>query len=212
MGKPIFLKNGTKFGKLTVLKLDYLQEYQNPTNKRKHLKKYYLCQCDCGNIVSVYQGRFISGHTTSCGCKTLKHGQWKSRLYNIWRGIKKRCYDKKNKSYKYYGAKSISMYENWINNFKSFYDWAVNNGYREDLTIDRIDNNGNYEPSNCRWVDNKTQANNKGNNRLITFNNKTHTITEWAKILNIPRHRIYYKLYKNLPISDIFQNFKGELC
>lgn len=212
MGKSILLTKGMKFGKLTVLELECLKEYVNPTNKKKYFKKYYTCKCDCGNLTTVYQGQLISGHTTSCGCKTLKHGQWKSRLYNIWRGIKKRCYDKKNKSYKYYGAKNITMHYEWINDFKAFFDWSISNGYKDNLSIERIDVNGNYEPSNCKWIPIGEQANNKTNNRLISYNNITHNVTEWADILKIPRHRIYQRIYKGLPLDDIFKNIKGEIC
>ena len=209
MGKAFLLESGSKFGKLTVIKLDYMKLYKNP-NGKSHYKKYYLCQCECGNTVSVYQGKLVSGHTTSCGCKIFKHGQWKSRLYNIWRGIKKRCYDKKNKSFKYYGAKNITISPIWKDNFKSFYDWAMDNGYQEDLTIDRIDNNGNYEPSNCRWKTSKEQANNRTTCRYLTYNGETHTVTEWAEITNIPRHRIYCRLNANKPLNEVFKELASR--
>lgn len=100
-------------------------------------------------------------------------------IFNSWRGMKERCYNKKNSHYKIYGGKGIEVCEEW-QIFKNFESWALQNGYKDGLSIDRIDNNGNYEPSNCRWADNKTQANNKTSNTRITINGTTKTIAEWS--------------------------------
>ncbi len=156
MGKLINLV-GQKFNKLTVIERDYSQ------NKRP----YWLCKCDCGNIVSVRGDLLRSGNTKACGCLYKKHGQAthtnRSRLYNIYHGMKKRCYNKKCNDYKYYGGRGIKICDEWLlpNGFIRFYNWAVNNGYSDSPTIDRVDVNGNYEPSNCRWVDMKTQLKNR---------------------------------------------------
>lgn len=200
MGKSFLLKSGQKFGKLTVLELAEKRLYINPQGK-KLFKKYYKCKCECGNEITVYQGQLTSGHTKSCGCITLKHGCWKSRLYNIWRGMLKRCYLATNKDYNRYGGRGITICEEWKNDFKTFYAWAMANGYKDDLSIDRINVNGNYQPDNCRWLTNKQQANNKRNNKLITYNGETHNITEWANILCIPRYLIYYRLKANWSIE-----------
>lgn len=116
----------------------------------------------------------------------FKHGKRHTRLYTIYANIKTRCYNKKNIRYKLYGARGITMCEEWKNDFQSFYDWSMANGYREDLTIDRIDNNGNYEPSNCRWVTWRGQQNNRRNNHLIEFNGHAHTMAEWSRLIGIP--------------------------
>lgn len=99
--------------------------------------------------------------------------------------MKKRCYLKSNHNYKHYGARGIIVCREWLNNPQSFYKWSMEHGYQDNLTIDRIDVNGNYEPSNCRWIDQKTQQNNKRNNKSITYNGVTKTMSEWAKYLNL---------------------------
>ena len=201
MGNPVLLKSGDKFGKLTVIELAETRLYVNPSG-RKHYKKYYRCKCECGNETLVYQGQLICGHTISCGCAQKKaKGLWKSRIYNIYRGILKRCYQPSQRSYKDYGGRGIIVCKEWKNNFLNFYEWAIQNGYSDNLTIDRIDVNGNYEPSNCRWISAKEQMRNRRINHYVTYNNETHCISEWAEILNIPKHRIYQRLHKNWSVG-----------
>ena len=115
-------------------------------------------------------------------CST--HGKTGTRIHDIWRSIKRRCYTKSHKEYERYGARGIKVCEEWVNSFQEFYNWAMANGYRDDLTIDRKDTNGNYEPSNCRWVTQKEQQNNRRNNHYITYNGKTQTAKQWAEELN----------------------------
>jgi len=117
--------------------------------------------------------------------KNFKHYLRYTRLYRIWNHIKDRCLNPNSDAFKHYGARNISICSEWKQDISAFYKWAIENGYNDNLTIDRIDNNGNYEPNNCRWVDIKTQANNKRNNHLITYNNETHTLAEWGRITNI---------------------------
>lgn len=188
---------GLKFGKLTVIKFDYYH-IQPSGNK----VPYWLCKCDCGNFKSVAKSHLLTGHTTSCGCfwkesikkKLTKHNQSHTRLHDIWMGILKRCYNPNAKRYKIYGAKGIRICDEWKNDFSCFYQWAIENGYKDNLTIDRIDNNKNYEPENCRWVDYKTQARNKSSNTLLTFNGETHCISEWAEITGISAFAISQRL------------------
>lgn len=110
----------------------------------------------------------------------------RTRLYNIWCNIKSRCYNKNNKDYVDYGNRGIKLCPEWVNSFIAFYDWSISHGYSDNLTIDRIDNNKGYSPDNCRWVDMKTQNNNTRHNHLLTFNGETHTMKEWAEIINVP--------------------------
>ena len=143
----------------------------------------------------------------SCGCLYETHGQAKgehTRLYNIYHGMKKRCYNLMSKSYKDYGGRGIKMCDEWLSDFVSFYKWAVANGYKDNLTIDRIDVNGNYEPSNCRWATVTEQANNKRNNRFIQYKEEKHTIAEWSKILKIKRETIRYRIKHNFPLEKVF--------
>lgn len=135
----------------------------------------------------------MSGHTRSCGCakgamiteSKITHNLSKIRIYRIYHEMIARCFDKKKAAFKDYGKRGITVCEEWRNDFKVFYNWAMANGYKEDLTIDRIDVNGNYEPDNCRWVSKKVQARNTRQNHLITYKGKTHCISEWAEIYGI---------------------------
>lgn len=185
---------GQRFGKLVALKI---------VGKTDKNNKKWLCKCDCGNEVVVRQGCLHAGITKSCGCmrketlskigrkygSNIVHGLHETRLYKTWQNMKNRCRNPRTKQYKDYGGRGIIVCAEW-QNFQPFYDWAMENGYKDNLTIDRINVNGNYEPSNCRWVTMKEQANNTRRNHFITINNETHTIAEWARIYNIKRETI----------------------
>ena len=134
--------------------------------------------------------------------KYIMHGKRKTRLYRIWANIKTRCYNERDPHFKRWGNRGITMCAEWKDNFQNFYDWSMSHGYSDDLTIDRIDNNGNYEPGNCRWITIKEQDRNKRTNHLITYNNKTYCIAEWAEITNINKSALWTRLFKfNLPIE-----------
>ena len=177
---------GQKFNRLTVIET---------AGKAKDGNYKWLCKCVCGKEVIVPSARLRKGENQSCGClnkeltkeRFTKHGKKNTRLYSIWCCMKSRCYNHKNTEYKNYGGRGIVVCEKWKNSFAAFYEWAIVNGYSDGLTIDRIDTNGNYEPSNCRWATNKEQANNRRTNNLITYNGETHTITEWAEKLGFKR-------------------------
>ncbi len=157
---------------------------------------YYLCKCDCGREFKTTTDRMYK--MKSCGCMkkkligiaNTKHGGSASRLYAVWSDMKARCYNPKNRSYKHYGARGIIVCPEWKNSFKAFMDWALENNYDEnadmgECTIDRIDPNGNYEPGNCRWANEKEQQNNRNNNIIIEYNGEKHTISEWSDITKI---------------------------
>lgn len=177
---------GQKFGCLTAL-------YRLHSYHKKGT--YWLCICECGNLVEVYLQNLQSGHTTSCGCLKVKHNKCDTRLYSILRGIKTRCYNKNVKEYKYYGKRGIAVCDEWLNDFNAFYDWAMENGYNDTLTIDRIDVDGNYSPDNCRWIPNKEQQQNKRKTKLYTINDITKTLAEWCEVYNINYNKVYNRVY-----------------
>lgn len=133
------------------------------------------------------------------------------RLYGIWKGIKVRTHNTHHKDYKYCGAKGITICDEWDKSYEAFKEWALNNGYRDDLTIDRIDNSGNYCPENCRWADLYTQANNKSNNHLITYNGKSQNMTQWAREIGVRRELIKDRLKSGWSVEDALTKRKCEL-
>ena len=161
----------------------------------------WLCECQCGNTIVTSGGHLRNGHTKSCGCLAKEvhltshktHGQRHTRLYRIWANMKGRCLNPNIKEYKWYGGKGVTVYREWLE-FKPFYDWAMSNGYRDDLTIDRIDNNGDYCPDNCRWITRAAQQSNRSNNRHLTYRGETNTVKGWAEKFGVE----YFKFYKQL--------------
>ena len=163
---------------------------------------YWECRCDCGNGTEVSTGNLKSGGTQSCGClikEILKkqqkpiHGMSKSRPYRIWTHMKERCENKKRKDYKNYGGRGIKVCDRWKGSFEFFWE-DMKEGYSDNLTIDRKNNNGNYEKFNCRWISQKEQGNNTRVNKLITYKGKTQTQSQWSDKLNIHRCLLAYRL------------------
>jgi hypothetical protein len=155
---------GKRFGKLIAIKKE----------KSESSRTRWLCKCDCGKEKIVRTEYLVRCRTKSCGCSSIEMqmetkghtGISKTRIYRIWLGMRKRCLNPKQK---YYGSKGITVCKEWDSSFNNFYKWSMQNGYNDKLTIDRIDGDGNYEPSNCRWTDFTTQSRNRG----MLSNNKT---------------------------------------
>lgn len=155
---------GYKFGKLTVVSLSHMVG--------KH--SYWNCICECGNKHTVRSDCLKNGVVKSCGClNTIDREKpdsiKKHKLYRVYWGMKQRCYNPNQKHYNRYGGRGITVCEEWKNDFQAFYDWSMSHGYKEGLTIDRIDNDGNYEPSNCRWVTQAEQNLNKTQRKSADF-------------------------------------------
>ena len=169
---------GQKFGKWLVLRLD-----KNKTTKHA---SYWLCQCECGNISSVFSGNLTRGHSKSCGCQRSEisaqqaqtHGESKTRLYTIWNDMKARCSRPGNRIYH---DRGITVCEEWYKSYEAFRDWAVSNGYDDELQIDRVDNNKGYFPDNCRWVTVMQNQNNRRDNVRIKYHGEIKTLKEWSR-------------------------------
>lgn len=198
MGKRIEVKQGDKYGRFTIV---------CEVEKRKS-QRYFKCKCDCGNERIVRFVALNSGESKSCGClrdeqnKTvnLKHGEYGTRLHSIWHSMLQRCLNPNSRAYKFYGKKGITVCEEW-RKYEAFSAWAKANGYREDLTIDRIKSARNYEPQNCRWATMNEQSRNKSNSKLITFKNETLCESDWADRIGISRQSLSKRL-KKLSIEE----------
>lgn len=206
--------SGQKFYRLTVI--DRAKEYVDTSGR--HRFKYY-CLCDCGQYTYVKPSELKSGKVKSCGClhrevaafcgkENTRHGGSRAnvpyeenRLYNIWRGMRQRCENPNKTSYKYWGGRGIRVCEEW-HDFEPFQKWALSNGYDGNLSIDRIDANGNYEPSNCRWCTKLEQNNNQRSNRFVEVDGVKHTIAEWSRISGIKYATITGRLDRGWEPAD----------
>lgn len=183
----------------------------------------FLFKCDCGKTVSRVGTVVKNGKCKDCGCISgkdkrnkskyinYKHGDYKSRLYSTWTSMLYRCSNKNLKCYKNYGGRGITVCEEW-KNYNTFKKWAIDNGYTDELTIDRINVNGNYCPENCRWVTMQVQCDNKRNSRFIYYKNLKHTSCEWERITNIPRLKIYnYAKRHNWTIDNLISKEEEKI-
>ena len=188
---------GKKYKMLTAIE---------PTDKRVDGSVVWKCRCDCGNIVEISRHNLVEGHRISCGCVKAgtTHGVSKYRIYRIYKGMKNRCYNTRLEAYSRYGARGIKLCDEWLLDFMSFYKWAMDNGYSDELTIDRIDNDRDYCPENCRWVSYKAQMNNKRNNVLYTWNGITKTLSQWIDILGVSPSLMHNRRYLH-PEYDLNQ-------
>lgn len=193
---------GQKFGRLTVIN----RGNNNPQGKPK-----WNCLCDCGCIKEFNPSSLLNGTCKSCGClqrelasiRMTKSGESRTRLYKIWNNMNLRCNKEKNKDYKDYGERGITVCEEW-KDFLQFKEWSINSGYQENLTIDRINVNGNYSPLNCKWSTRSEQSNNCRSCIFITRENKTKTITQWSKELGFKSGTILRRYHAGTPIENLF--------
>lgn len=184
---------GQVFNKLTILS-------EESTNK--HYKRRVKCKCECGETKVVLLSSLKNGHTKSCGCRRVtafrsvitKHGKSYSRIYGLWRGMIARCEYKKNISYNNYGGRGITVCDEW-KDFEKFLEWSLKNNYADNLSIDRIDSNKNYEPNNCRWVPISEQGKNKRDSIYISIDNVKMTLKDYCYAFEIS-YTCAYKRYK----------------
>lgn len=209
---------GKKFGRWTILEFDEVRNRQD----------YYICICDCGNKKSVNIYRLLYGTSKSCGCynrevhrelmikrngtdhPSYKHGGWKTRLFKIWDGIKYRCNCSTSKDYCRYGGRGIKICDEWLTDFVAFRDWALKNGYRDDLIIDREDNNGDYTPKNCRWVTYKESSRNTRTSCNYLYKGEHHTAQELADIAGLPLSTIKNRICWGWSLEKIMKTPKIE--
>ena len=198
---------GQTFGRLKPIKVDHI----------KNNRTYWLCKCDCGNEVVIVIQNLRNGHTKSCGCirmeksseRMIRHGIYRTRFYNIWKGMKQRCNNKNSPHYVWYGGRGITVCDRWykFENFKEdmyqSYLAHVEGFGEKNTTIERIDVNGNYEPNNCKWATIEEQANNTKSNHFIGVNGEQLTMKEAAKKYNIRYQTVYERLHSG---KDIFGN------
>lgn len=205
---------GKQFGMLKVVEFSHKEK-----NNSGNYKYYWVCECECGNIVTRRSDGLKSKKSVvSCGCYRKKvleqhnfkinnpkktHGQTKTRLYKIYAKMKERCYDPNYPERHLYGGRGIKICQEWLDSFENFRDWALANGYNDKLSIDRIDPNKDYEPSNCRWADTYQQANNKRNNIQLTYMGETLTLPQWARKLNLPYSTLADRLRKGKSVEEI---------
>ena len=191
---------GQTFGRLTVIAEGETREL---SNKRKQY--YWLCQCNCGSKPKeITQNCLLNGETISCGCYHsehnheygFKHGMSNTRIYTIWSGMIQRCCNPNAKNYPRYGGRGITICEEW-KEFKNFYDWSKISGYTDNLTIERLDNNGNYCPENCTWITKQKQMRNKRRNDYIQYNDEELTLTEWARKFDMNVETLRYQVNHN---------------
>ena len=215
---PIKNYIGKRFGYVEVLDI---------TNERKNGYVVYKCKCHkCNKIVNKTLEHLIQRYkkgyrNMTCGCFDYKHnhlykdGLSNTRLKYIYNDMKQRCYKKSNPAYKNYGGRGIRICDEWLNDFKEFYRWSLNNGYKENLTIDRINNNDDYKPSNCRWATMLEQIRNRRNTVILTYKNETKTIKEWAQNYNIELSTLRTRIKRGWDIERALNekthsNYKGK--
>ena len=199
---------GQVFGKLTVI--EFSRNVKSGTRDRK----YWLCKCECGNTKEIRTDSLTSGNVSSCGClrdkqavinvqKNHRHKLSYTRVYGIWQNMKDRCQNPENKSYVRYGGRGIKVCDEWLVP-DNFFEWALNNGYRDDLTIDRIDNDGNYEPTNCRWTTNKEQSRNRRSNIMIEYKGQALPLIEISELTGLSLPALYTRYSKGIRGEKLF--------
>lgn len=198
---------GQRFGRLTIESVPYYDA--------RHRARV-ICRCDCGAIVNVFFSNIKAGYVKSCGClardlarehtieRNTTHGGTGTRLFRIWTGLRQRCRNPRSRVYKDYGGRGIRICPEW-SNFESFRDWAIENGYRDDLTLDRVDNDGPYSPENCQWTTTAEQNLNKRNNVLVEYDGQLIPIAEASRLSGVSRQTISDRRRRGITGPDLYR-------
>lgn len=188
---------GQRFGRLTVT--------GRAPNRARHI--YWLCRCDCGNEVTVRADGLTRGATTSCGCYhrdvVTKHGLWRSDAYGVWTGMVQRCVNPNHHAYHRYGGRGIKVCERW-HDFEAFYCDMYPKPSRGH-SLERIDNDGDYTPDNCRWATRKEQSRNRADNRLLTYKGETRCLTEWAEIIGMKKSALSERMRRGWNVQEAIE-------
>lgn len=188
---------GSKQGQIKVL--SHLKKGKNNAN-------YFRCQCDCGRISEISTKHFFNDNQLTCGRfhKKYENSEIGEKLYNTWNRMIHRCYDTKNHKYYSYGARGIKVCDEWKNDYDTFYKWAIQSGYQIGLWIERIDNNGNYCPQNCKWATRTEQMRNTRRTKHICYKGKIHSLAEWCEILDLYYPTVNGRLFKGWSVERAF--------
>jgi len=179
------LKSGAKINYLTLIEPIKIHD-------GKRNRSHWKVKCVCGKIFNTRTDALKTRTRISCGCKNpntgpIKHGLTHHRIYKIYLGMKQRCYNKKNTKYPLYGGRGITICDEWLNDVTKFYEWSMANGYKDNLSIDRINNDMGYSPENCRWESKLTQSRNRRSSRMVEINGEKKTFSEWCLLYGINR-------------------------
>jgi len=204
-GQKLVINPGDKYGRFTVLR-----------EESGYKKRHFFCRCECGNKKTVRLDSLRNGNIVSCGCynkeisikANTKHGMQKERIYRIWQAMKQRCFNKKNSHYKNYGGRGITVCEEWLS-FDAFKNWAYENGYQDDLTIERIDVNGIYKPTNCTWLGSDEQKRNTTVSKKLYHDGREMTLRQWAKEVGISASTLSTRLKKGWTLEQALRTPSG---
>jgi hypothetical protein len=206
---------------LSLLDVEYHEltviEYYGKRRQNRSTRHHWICECRCGAYIIVEGSHLKEGHTRSCGCLQKKvvsklnktHGLAKTPEYKIWHAMIRRCTNKDLECYKNYGGRGITVCERWLNSIQLFLE-DMGPRPSPDLSVERIDNAGNYCPENCKWGTDEEQLNNKRDNVVLTYRDETMTVAQWARKFNVKSNRIYQAIYKGRSATDILDKIQQE--
>ena len=188
---------GNTYGRWTVIAYSH---------SRGNGQTVYKCRCECGTEKDVLRRSLVNGMSTSCGCyhkdAVTKHKSRNKKLYSIWHNMKDRCYREKHPMSHYYSSRGLGVCAEWIHDYSAFHIWAYNNGYKEGLSIHRINNDLGYSPENCMWATDLEQMQNRRDTLLLTYNDETKTMFEWSKLVGIPYHTVRQRVRRGWSVHD----------